>query len=488
MIHSQVIYSRIAAVVRELAENVGRTARSRSLGEDRHYAVAALSGEGELVSQIQFDAGHVYLIRESTLALLDFFAFDLAEGDIVVVGDPYHGGSVPQVLTFVAPTFFEGEMVLFPAVRAELADLAGEFAGSLHPTAKETWQESIRVTPVKLYRNGVLQRDILRFLLRNSRAATLVRSDIEAIIAALQRTSRDLHSVLRDRGRQAVESAVAEASRHSLQYAQSFLGAWEGLDRTGSAVLQTGGEPLEIQLRLTVAGGRLQGDFSGTASTSDSPYNIISAHVRGYVMVAALAEALDGIAFNEGLLEAVSLTVPQGSLLNPSFPAATGLSDRFTGHQVAQLLWSLLYPHSPRIRIDGPSPTLVAFAPLGSAEETPPFTLDPGFALSGEGWSAPVLAGRRLLPSAEILETRDGFELLSRELTDEGEILVHLRNRRGDLEATSIVPQGPSGPLGSITIATDQGSESPRVLLGSRVPDQAHLWFRYPTYAGGKHE
>ncbi|MCX5495503.1 hydantoinase B/oxoprolinase family protein [Kaistia dalseonensis] len=486
MIRSQVVYSRLAAIVREMSDTVARTARSKGLAEGRRYAVAALTGAPRIAAQVQFDASHSYLIRASAAALIDYFAFDLADGDIVVVGDPYSGGSTPQVLTFLAPFFHEGELVLFPAIRAELADLAGEYPGTLHPTASETWQEAIRVTPVKLYRNGVLQRDILRFLLRNSRAADLVRSDIEAIVSALRAAGRNLDTLLRDRGRQAVEGAIDDAIDHGRRLVGTYLSRWNGMERAGATTIERiGSNPIALKLRLSAEGGTLLADFVGSNPQVAEPYNITRWHVRGYVLVAAVAEMLDDVALNDGVLDRLEVRAERGSIVDPILPSATGLSDLVTGHAVAGLVRAMLQGDGDGMApIDGPAPAIVLFAPIGSREDNPPFALDPGFAISGAGWGSPVLAGHRLLPSAEILEARDGFEVLFRERSPMGAIDVLVRNRRGDLEAAAIVPQRSGHACGALVLVEGDRETPLDCVTGGPIPDGALLRFTYPRYAG----
>jgi N-methylhydantoinase B len=483
IVRSHIIYSRLTAIVRELSETLLRTARSKGLSEARHFAVGALTGDARLAAQLQSDPSHSYLIRASVAGLLDYFAFDLADGDIVVVGDPYSGGSTPQVLTFAAPVLFDGEMVLFPAIRAELADLAGSFPGTIHPTATETWQESMRVTPVRLYRHRVLQRDVLRFLLRNSRAESLMRSDIEAIVSALRAAQANLVALLRDRGRAAVSEAIAAAIAHADRLTRNMLARWDGLDRSVSAVLPyDAAPPATINLRLRLGNEGLHADFAGTSPTIDAPYNMTLDHARGYVLVAALAELLDEFILNDGVLDAVSATAPQGSLLDPRLPAATGAADLVTGHVVGALTRQALFGDAKAAeRLDGMGPALILFRPIGASEENPPYRLDPGFPISAQGWGAPVLSGWKLLPSAEILEARDGFELLARELAGDDGMTVAVRNRRGALAAAALVPGAEAGAL---TLLIDGQEIGLSRAAGAPVSDGAVLRFHYPCYVG----
>lgn len=478
MIGQQVVYSRIAALARELAETVGRTARSRGLAEGRCYAAALLTGKPAVAAQVQHDANHVYLVRDSVAALLDYFAFDLAEGDVVLVGDPFSGGSTPQCLTLALPVFHDGALELFPAVRAELADLAGEYPGTLHPLATETWQEAIRVTPVKLYRAGTLQRDVLRFLLRNSRAEALVRSDLDAIVAALHGAAAAISTLLADRGAATVAQAVEGAVAHARRMAQAALAAYPEGARSGTRTLHLpDASPITVQAKANAQEERLAIDFAGSSGATALPFNMTTGHARGFALVAAFAPLLADSVLNEGLLGVLDIDVPPGSLLDATLPAATGLAPQVTGHLVAGAVGdALLGAAAPAQRTEGPAPAMVAYRPIGSACDNPPLPLAPGFALAAQGWGAPVLAGSGILPSAEISETRDGFAMLARERDAAGQIRVLMRNLLGALEASVFVPSG------QIRLRT--GGEPQDLASGVAIPlpAGAELEFTYPAY------
>jgi N-methylhydantoinase B len=478
MIAQQIVYSRIAAIARELAETVVRTARSRGLAEGRCFATALLTGAPRVVAQVQHDANHIYLVRSSVAALLDYFAFDLADGDVVVVGDPFSGGSTPQCLTLALPVFHDGALRLFPAVRAELADLAGEFPGALHPLATETWQEAIRVTPVKLYCAGTLQRDVLRFLLRNSRAEALVRSDLEAIVAALRNAASSVSALLRDRGRTAIEQAVEAAIVHGRRLARASIARFPQGERSAARVLHQP-EISPITVRATVCVGRdeLAIHFGGSSAATRQPFNMTSGHARSFAYVAAFASLLSEAVLNEGMLDVLGVMVPAGSLLDAKLPAATGLAPVATGHLVASAVGDALFgAAAPAYRTDGPVPLMVAYQPIGSTANNPPLPLAPGFALAAQGWGAPILAGSAILPSAEIAETRDGFAMLARERDAAGQIRARVRNLLGALEANVFVPNG------EIRLHAEGASRELASGVAIRVPAGAELDFIYPAY------
>ena len=103
MIGSQILHGRLAAVAAEMGERLRRTARSPAITEQQASATAVFTGDLTLAAQHQSEPSHLYALRESVRQLFDYFAFDLAEGDVLAVADPFHGGTEPQTLTARRP-------------------------------------------------------------------------------------------------------------------------------------------------------------------------------------------------------------------------------------------------------------------------------------------------------------------------------------------------------------------------------------------------
>jgi N-methylhydantoinase B len=477
MIAEQILYDRLLAATRELAETVGRTVRSPLLAEQRHYAVGLLSADLRLAAQLQFAPGATYLIRASARALVDYFAYDLGEGDLLVSGDPFSGGSTAQTLTFLLPVFHDGEAALFAAVRAEMLDLAGDLPGPLNPRADEIWQEAIRITPIKLYRHGVLQRDMARFLGRNSRAIGLLRSDIAAIVAALRLSARRLEHLLADHGREAIGAAIDSGIDRTSRRATELLSNIAQPSAPARIALPwSGAVEVAVEGTFEISAGTARLDLAGSSPAQAAPLNITRAHAAGFALAALLPGLFEASSLNDGVLEALAITAPVGSVVDARLPSATGLADFVTGPAIADLVATLT---ASRARLSGPAPALVLFAPLGHDEEPYILPLDPGFATGSSGWGPAFTAGHVQLPSAEILETQQGLRLVSRERRPDGAVSVEIANLRGALEAAAFVPAEPGAAL---SVAFEGETRSLTGAAGVPVPRGAVLHFTYPSY------
>ncbi|MGI2294841.1 hydantoinase B/oxoprolinase family protein [Paenibacillus sp. GXUN7292] len=443
-IREQIIYGKLAAINLHASERIQRIARSPLIAESRRLAVAILTPDVQLAHQIQFEVEHMYALCESVRSALDFFAYDIAEGDVIVTADAYGGGTRGQTLTMIMPLFVEGELVLFPAIRAQMSDLGGEIPGGFHPLAHEQWQESMRLTPVKLYVGGKLQRDVFRFLMTNSRTAEWLGADLGALYACCQEMQRALLELLGQYGAVAVSQAAAAMIAHTEAQARRFL-IQHGSAASGQSAAELPAECGSGRVLVTAfwSGDQLVLDFSGTAGQLAAPYNSTEAMTKSVAAAAALAGCLDELPINDGLLAALEFKLPEGSLVAPRFPAATALSGHVTAHAIAAAVTAALrqatgasgdsYP-----TIHGGSTWAMLYHPVGSAKVTP-FLFEPGFAEVTEGWGPSALFGSGRLLSAEELESGYGFRLEKRERQSDGSMQVelHILNGKWEYQAFS---------------------------------------------------
>ena len=405
-----------------------------------------------------------------------------------VVADPAAGGTQSQTVTMALPVFRAGELALFPVVRAPMMDMAGEFPGAYHPEAYEIWQESLRLTALKLHRGGVAQRDILRFLTANSRAPRLFESDLQAMVAACREAGAEIRQTLGRYGEDAVGAALEEVFRYSRRRIERHLQSLPERRLEGRARLSVGAG---TELAVHVAGRRIEAgivlDFEGTSAQVAAPFNVTEGAAKAFAILPLVSPLLDELAINEGMLAPFDIRVPEDSLVNPNFSAATGLGAATTCHMIAASVTAALraagVPHEASPALHGYGPQAVLFAPIGTQRENVPSYLAPGFPISARGWGPPGLLGNRRLVSAEELEMREGFRLTARELDDGAAagMTVRLINDRGPLEANMLVVAEDGGSCGAIRIrgASDtlvEGAQSGVVVAAGDV-----LEFVYPA-------
>src|SRR5438445_7277506 len=173
-----------SSIAEEMGVTLGRSAHSPNIKERRDYSCAVFDPQGRLVAQAAHIPVHLGAMPTAVEAAMPLAPF--ATGDIVILNDPYLGGTHLPDITMVSPVFIRRSLIGFVASRAHHADVGGISPGSM-PIAEELIQEGIVIPPVRLFERGRLNVAILNLLLRNMRAPDERRGDLDAQTAA-QRT------------------------------------------------------------------------------------------------------------------------------------------------------------------------------------------------------------------------------------------------------------------------------------------------------------
>ncbi|MCP4383999.1 MAG: hydantoinase B/oxoprolinase family protein [Hyphomicrobiales bacterium] len=460
LFEAQILYSRVAAICAEGAASFQRMSRSSLVSEDGGFASGLLGPDGTLYAQTQGEPSHLYALRDSVRSLLDYFAFDLADGDALVVGDPYFGGTEGNVLTIAVPAFREGELLAVPAIRFAVPDLGGEAPGALQPEAHEIWRESLRVTPLKLHRGSVLQRDALAYLVLNSRTPDVLRSDLRAAIALCTRMGGQLADLAAVKGGSALARAAERMIGHAGERTSRRLAELirdRVTERANLALSEGTDAEIRVSIQRHSNNGIVDIDFTGSSSTARGPFNLTKQSAKAAASLPLLGELLDDLTINDGIIDAVRFNLPPDSLVNPKFPAAVNLGWRTTAHVVSAAVTRAQHKGAVREQaapINGAGPAAVLFRTIGAVEDQNPIYLSPGFAPT-EGCGGPAIQGARRLHSAEELETSGALRMRHRQLTEDGDMSVSMTLQRDGLEGTFIAPN-------------DAGQSRPQIVIDGR--------------------
>ncbi len=335
-----------ASVAEEMGVTLGRTAHSPNIKERRDYSCALFDSAGKLVAQaahIPVHLGAMPLAVEAALPLAPF-----APGDVVILNDPYLGGTHLPDVTLVSPVFWgrgpRRELVGFVVSRAHHADVGGSAPGSM-PLATDLYQEGVVIPPLRLVRRGRRNREVLSLLLRNVRTPDERLGDLDAQLAA-QRTgeARLLELVVRY-GRREIGRQMADLQDYAERLTRAAIAHIPDGSYTFEDVLDDDGlsdEPVPIRLRLTVRGRRLHFDFTGSARERPSSVNAVAAVTRSavYYVVRCLLE--EGAPTNDGCLRPVGFTLPEGSVVNARPPRAVSAGNVETSQRIVDVVLGAL--------------------------------------------------------------------------------------------------------------------------------------------------
>ena len=257
-------------------------------------------------------------------AVIDKVARDggLDAGDTYLFNDPYDGGTHLNDFRLVRPLMRGGKVFAWIASVGHWLDIGGAVPGNYNPKATESFQEGVRIPPVKLMRAGALQQDVVDILAANSRVPQSNWGDLNGQINALDLGERRLHALLDEYGDATITTAFEMLSKRAEVLMRANIEALPDGIYSYDDFLDNDGvtdQPLRIALDLTIAGDGMTLDFSRSAPPCDGPLNIARSTAVASCYV-ALKHLFTDVPANAGCLVPIEFIIPDTTLLAVSAP------------------------------------------------------------------------------------------------------------------------------------------------------------------------
>lgn len=247
---------------------------------------------------------------------------DLEPGDVILVNDPYFGGTHLMDVKMVRPFFYNGKLWCYLSNTGHWPDTGGIVPGGFTSRATEIHQEGLRLPPVKLYRRGVLDRDILDIVLHNIRVPEERIGDIKAQVGALTVGERRLTILLDRYGEDQVREAIKELKNRSERQMRAYIESVPDGTYSYTAYLDSDGivdEPLNIHLEMTVDGSDIYFDLSKSSPPCRGPMNSVWASTQSAVYV-AMKHIFPDVPINSGCFMPLHIAEPHGTFLYAKYP------------------------------------------------------------------------------------------------------------------------------------------------------------------------
>jgi N-methylhydantoinase B len=405
----QILWSRLIGIVDEGAITLVRTSFSSVVQECNDYACVVMDAEGRgLADNPRSIPAFIGTLPRTTRAILRELPPDTwAPGDVVVTNDPWLGtGHLPD-FSLVAPVFHRGRLVAFAGSVAHAADVGGINWGS---HAREVYEEGIRIPISKLLEAGRPNRQLLRILEANVRVPEQVVGDLLAQVAAVELCQERVSEFLVDAGLDDLAELARAIQAHADRSMRAAIRAVPDGVYEHAVALDGYDRPLEVRARVTVAGDTLEVDFAGTSPQVPHGINSPMTYTYAYTQY-PLKCALDPLTpKNEGSYGPLGVRAPEGSILNPRFPAPVS-GRHLTGMYCAAAVFGALAQAIPdRVMADssGP-PTRPVFA--GRTDDGRPFSLiifpwgGMGARPTADGVACTAYPGNDACASVEVMET-----------------------------------------------------------------------------------
>jgi len=303
---------------------------------------------GEVIAQGELGLPiFVGVMQFTTHAVIDHVQASgqpLRHGDIFIVNDPYCGGTHLMDVKMVKPFFYRGRLWAYLSNTGHWPDTGGSVPGGFSTRATEVQQEGLRLPPVKLYREGTIEPDILAIVLANIRVPEERIGDIKAQVAALTVGEKRLTALLDRYGEETVTACVAELRRRSEQMMRAHIAKIPDGIYNGEAFVDSDGvdpDALGIRLRLRVEGSDLHFDFSESSPPCRGPLNSVIATTKAAVYL-AVKHVFPDVPINAGCFEPLHIADPHGTFLYARYPRPVSGCAAEVSSRIAESVFSAL--------------------------------------------------------------------------------------------------------------------------------------------------
>jgi len=343
--------SAVHSIAEEMGAALRRTALSPNIKERRDYSCAVFDGEARVIAMGDHMPVHLGSMPMSVEAAVA--AMRLHPGDVVILNDPYAGGTHLPDITMVLPVFLPDaeEPVFYVSTRAHHADVGGAFPGSMGP-AREIFQEGLRIPPVRLVRGGEIDREMLDLILLNVRTPEEREGDLAAQIGACRVGEQRVFELVEKYGEPHVHALTEELLDYSERLVRAELrrmpagefAAEDWLDDDGvdSAAIR-----ICVRIRLDPAAASIHIDFAGSSPQVRGSVNAVRAITLSacfYVLRCLLGHDAPATA---GILRPLTLETPSASIVDARPPAPVAGGNVETSQRIVDVLLRALAPALP---------------------------------------------------------------------------------------------------------------------------------------------
>jgi N-methylhydantoinase B len=368
----EVLWTRLVSIVDEAAKAIVRTSFSTLSNEANDFACMLTDARGWALAQ---NTGSIPSFIGTLPATVRHFlaamgAEGMRPGDVLITNDAWMGTGHMSDVSVLKPIFRDGRLVAFSATTSHMPDIGGRLRAI---EAREIFEEGVHIPLMRLSDQGRTNETLIALIRANVRTPDQTVGDIWAQVGANELMEKRLLALMDD-GRLDVLTGLGDElfGRAERAMRGAIRAVPDGMYRYA---MRTDGvdAPLDFKVALTVSGDEAVADYAGTSPQQPRAINCVYAYTYAMTAYALKCALLPGLANNEGMYRPVRVAAPEGSLLNPRFPAAV-VSRAVTGHYVPVLLFGALHRVIPERVMAGAGSPLWAVQQTGLRGDGRPYT------------------------------------------------------------------------------------------------------------------
>ena len=321
------VYARaFKSIADEMSISVQQSTRSPILCEAKDFVTGLYDAEGNMLEQMENLPILAFSLAPVCKYIIGYYDGDINEGDVFFHNDVFSMGNQNNDVAVYKPIFFDGELVAWSAVKGHQADIGGNVAGGYNPNATEVWQEALRIPPIKVVEGGKLRKDIWNLIFANIRF-DIVQHDMKAQMGACVIGERRMLDLIGKYGLTSYldhKQALFDATRKMME--AEIRKVPNGVYKGEGKVFYDGrheGSEFTIRVKITVEDEKITFDYADTDAQTDGFVNGTYTSSASATILTFLQMVNPDIPHNQGMVEPIEILIPEGKILNASYPKAT---------------------------------------------------------------------------------------------------------------------------------------------------------------------
>jgi N-methylhydantoinase B len=368
----EVLWTRVISVVDEAAKAIVRTSFSTLSNEANDFACVLTDARGHALAQNSGSIPSFIGTLPATVRhfIREFGAESMTPGDVLITNDAWMGTGHMSDVTVLKPIFHRDRLVAFSATTSHMPDIGGRIRAI---EAREIFEEGLHIPLARLVRDGRVDDTMVALIRANVRTPDQTMGDIWAQVSANELMERRVRGLMDDYALDSLQELGDELfTRSERAMREAIRAVPSGTYRYGFTTDGTDA-PFQFKIALTVKGDEILADYTGSSPQQPRAINCVMAYTYAMTAYAVRCVLLPGLPNNEGMYRPVRVEAPEGSILNPRFPAAV-VSRATTGHYVPALVLGALHRVIPDRVMAGVGSPLWALSQSSTRADGKPYT------------------------------------------------------------------------------------------------------------------
>jgi len=316
----------LKTITDEMSISMEKTTRSPILCEARDFVTGLYDAEGRMLEQTENLPILSFSLGPVCAHIAEKFRGNVSPGDAFIHNDVFTLGNQNNDVAVFKPIFVGDQLVAWSATKGHMADIGGAVRGGYNPGATEVWQEALRIPAVKVIEGGKLRQDVWDLIFANIRL-DIVEEDMRAEIGACTVGERRLISLIEKYGLECFETHKAHLFDAARQMMEAEIRSIpNGVYRGESTVYYDGrtpGSEYKIRVEITVRDDSITFDYSSTDAQTNGFVNGTYTSSASATILTLLQMVNPDIPHNHGMIQPIEIKIPEGTILNAAYPAAT---------------------------------------------------------------------------------------------------------------------------------------------------------------------